>query len=81
MSTLDGSDSPETTGNRVYPGVGKRLARNATCRRCGAHAADLRVLRLLRSRTNARFARSAARRITRISATWIAGSLDKRIPG
>jgi ABC-2 type transport system ATP-binding protein len=51
-------------------------ARPKTRRRIfGAHAAHLRVQRLRCSLTHTRCARSAARRFTRIWATWIAESL------
>src|SRR5258708_36200352 len=51
------------------------LGRKACRRIFGAHAAHLRVQRLRCSLAHARCARCAARRFTRIWATWIAESL------
>src|SRR6202165_1038318 len=53
----------------------ERRDRKGRRRIFGAHAAHLRVQRLRCSLTHARCARSAARRFTRIWATWIAESL------
>jgi len=59
------------------PGSQRRLEARPKSRRriFGAHAVHLRVQRLRCSLTHARCARSAARRFTRIWATWIAESL------